>query len=64
MQPLNQLAERADRERQLSLKPTYTAALADLVGGSGVEALMPFRIGYPVHDGGLSPRRDVKDVLV
>ena len=64
MQPLNQLVERADRERQLALTPTNTAALAGLIGGSGVEALMPFRIGYPVREAALSPRRDVRAVLV
>ena len=64
MQPLNQLAERADRERQLALTPTYTTALAGLIGGSGPEALMPFRIGYPVRDAGLSPRRKLEAVLV
>jgi len=64
MQPLNQLAERADRERQLALTPTYTTMLEKLIDGSGLEALMPFRIGYPVRDAGLSPRRDVEAVLV
>ena len=64
MQPLNQLAERADRERQLALTPVYTSALAGLIGGSGLEALMPFRIGYPTRDGGLSPRRNLEAVLV
>jgi hypothetical protein len=64
MQPLNQLAERADRERQLALTPTYTAALAALIGGRGLEALMPFRVGYPLRDAGLSPRRKVEAVLV
>jgi hypothetical protein len=64
MQPLNQLAERADRERQLALTPTYTTVLGTLIDGSGLEALMPFRIGYSVRDAGLSPRRDVEAVLV
>jgi hypothetical protein len=64
MQPLNQLAERADRERQLALTPTYTTVLEKLIDGSGLEALMPFRIGYPVRDAGLSPRRHVEAVLV
>src|SRR5262249_48592398 len=64
LQPLNQLAERADRERQLALRPLFGTALADLVAGSSREALLPFRIGFPLHEGGLSPRRDVTEVLV
>ena len=64
MQPLNQLAERADRERQLALTPTYSTVLGKLIDGSGLEALMPFRIGYPVRDAGMSPRRGVEAVLV
>ncbi len=64
MQPLNQMVERADRERQLALEPKFGTALAQLVGSPGLQALMPFRIGYPLAPGGLSPRRSVTSVLV
>jgi len=64
MQPLNQVVERADRERQLGLKPTYTTALAGLIDPPSLQALMPFRIGYPVRDAGLSPRRKLEAVLI
>ena len=62
MPPLNRLVECADRQRQLKLR--YTAALAEFLGGSGAEARMPFRVGFPVQDAGLSPRRDVRAILI
>jgi len=64
MQPLNQMSERADRERQLGLQPKFGTALAELVDGPSLQALMPFRIGYPLSNAGVSPRRDVKSVLL
>ena len=63
VQPLNQMTERADRERQLGLEPTFGGALAELIGDSGWLALMPFRIGYPTVTALASPRRAVQDVL-
>jgi hypothetical protein len=64
MQPLNQVSERADRERQLGLQPRFGAALTELVGVPGLQALMLFRIGYPLSKAGVSPRRDVRSVLL
>lgn len=63
MQPLNQPAERADREVQLGREPWFGRALAEVVGDSSWQALMPFRIGYPTVAGRPSPRRDVRDVI-
>lgn len=63
VQPLNQMAERADRERQLGLEPIFGRALAQLTGDSGWKALMPFRIGYPTVTALASPRRAVQEVL-
>lgn len=63
VQPLNQTTERADRERQLGLEPTFTRALAELIGDSDWQALMPFRIGYPTVTALASPRRAVHEVL-
>ena len=64
VQPLNQLAERADREQQLGLEPTFGNALADLAGGGRWQALMPFRIGYPLREALPSPRRALQDVII
>ena len=63
MQPLNQPAERADREQQLGIEPRFGRALAELVGDPAWHALMPFRLGYPTLPGRPSPRRDAADVL-
>lgn len=63
-QPLNQMQERADRERQLGIEPRFGIALKELVADAGIQALMPFRIGYPTVEAKPSPRRDVKTVLV
>ena len=58
MQPLNQLAERADREEILGLPSVARAAIAELLGDhSGDRAQMLFRIGVPWEDGLRSPRR-------
>ena len=64
MQPLNQPAERADREVQLGVEPRFGPALAELLGDSAWHALMPFRLGYPTEEARLSPRRSVEAVLV
>jgi hypothetical protein len=62
--PLNQMSERADRERQLGIEPRFGNALTELVGDASLQALMPFRIGYPTIQALPSPRRDLKTVLV
>ena len=64
MQPLNQLPERADRERQLNAEPHFGNALKDMLGDPGWQALMPFRLGYPGAASLPSPRRDVSSVLI
>ena len=64
VQPLNQMAERADRELQLGIEPRFGAALKELVVDANSQALMPFRIGYPTVAAKPSPRRDLKSVLV
>lgn len=62
--PLNQMPERADREKQLGIEPRFGKALQELAGGAGLTALMPFRIGYPTVAAKPSPRRDLQSVLV
>ena len=64
MQPLNQMCERADRERQLGLEPVFGRALYDLVGNNDWYGIMPFRLGYPTRSALASPRRSVKEVLL
>lgn len=64
MQPLNQMPERADRELQLGIEPRFGNALKELVASDNLQALMPFRVGYPTVEGKPSPRRDLQSVLV
>jgi hypothetical protein len=63
MQPMNQMAERADRETTQGITPRFGDALKALIGDAPWEALMPFRLGYPTHEAFRSPRRAVNDVL-
>lgn len=64
MQPLNQMPERADREATAGLEPRFGRLLTELVGNDAWQALMPFRLGYPLSEAQPSPRRPVEDVLV
>jgi hypothetical protein len=61
IQPMNQAVERADHERASGATPTFADALAAILP-AGLTPLMPFRIGYPTHDGHRSPRRPAEDV--
>ena len=64
MQPLNQMCERADRERQLGSEPVFGRALYDLIGSNDWHGIMPFRLGYPTRLALASPRRSVQEVLL
>jgi hypothetical protein len=57
LQPLNQLAERQDREQQLQLEPRFTRVLQQLMAADARRAQMLFRIGYAVDAAFASPRR-------
>jgi hypothetical protein len=63
IQPLNQVLERADRERSCSCGIAATDGLAELTP-AGRTTVMAFRIGHPTRQPGLSPRRPVTDVLL
>ena len=64
LQPLNQMSERADREMQLAMTPTFGNALKELIDDQSWQALMPFRIGFPLSKALPSPRRALKDVVM
>ena len=63
-QPLNQLVERCDRERQLGLEARFGTALAEIVDDDRWSALMPFRLGYPRAAPLPSPRRALQVFLL
>jgi len=64
MQPLNQVVERAERERATARPGPLSTGLAHLVADPAWHPVMPFRIGYPTVVAPASPRRPVADVLV
>lgn len=63
MQPLNQVVERAERERSTTGAGSISLALSALVGDAAWAPVIPFRIGYPTVPATASPRRDVRDVV-
>ena len=62
MQPLNQMAERQDREIQQDLPTTFGDLLSSLMGRDDREAQMLFRVGYAWDEAVSSPRRSVAQV--
>ena len=63
-QPLHQMCERADRERQLNSQPVLGQAVQDLLGDATWQACFPFRLGYPAQTATPSPRRSLQQVLI
>lgn len=63
MQPLNQLAERTDREAQLGIPPQFGDVLDDLAGEGEVVPVMPFRLGYATRTATATPRRPLAEVV-
>ena len=62
LQPLNQMLERADRERATGQRPDFGTAVAALLPERGWAPVMPFRIGYPTIRPLPSPRRTADEV--
>ena len=60
MQPLNQMAERQDREEELGLDPEFTTVLGELLGTDELGAQMLFRIGVSWDQTTASPRRPIE----
>ena len=63
MDPLNQVPERADRERSQGIATRSGAVLEQVVGNPVWQALMPFRLGYPTVAALASPRRAIGEVV-
>lgn len=57
IQPLNQMAERQDREQAQRLAPRFSDVLQQLMAADDARAQMLFRIGYPTEHALASPRR-------
>jgi hypothetical protein len=64
MQPLNQLPECVDRERQLGRPSIYREALAGFSGDAKWQPTFAFRVGWPTRPGAASPRRSLPAVVM
>jgi hypothetical protein len=64
MQPINQLPERVDRERQLGLGNVTEQWLSALTGTTDMKTTFVFRLGHPANRVFPSARRPVTDVLL
>lgn len=62
-QPLNQLPEMIDRERQLGLRPRFALAAGGLLADVAWRPTFAFRIGLPAAPARPSPRRPVSEVI-
>jgi hypothetical protein len=63
LQPMNQVTERIDRERQLGLPSRFGDALEQLLPRDW-QALTSFRVGHPTRQARRSPRRSVEAVIL
>lgn len=63
LQPMNQVTERMAREAALGEPDTFGERWAEATGVPAREALLAFRVGYPVRPALPSPRRRLADVL-
>jgi hypothetical protein len=64
LQHMNQITERIDREADLHLPAAFAPRLQALLARPGERVLSLFRIGHPVRDPRLSPRRAVSQVMM
>jgi hypothetical protein len=64
MQPINQMMEVVDRERELGKEPRTSEFLAKLIGDPSWKPTFAFRAGYPTMAVLASPRRSVEAVVI
>ena len=64
MQPINQLPEVVDRERQLGQTPRMAQIIDQLTGDASWRPTFAFRLGYPTTTPLPSARRPVEDVVL
>jgi len=64
MHPLNQVPERRNRERALSIEARFGEALATLVSDAALHPMLCFRLGWPEREALPSPRRPVDRVEI
>jgi hypothetical protein len=64
MQPLNQLPECVDRDRQLGRPASFRNALVGFSGDAEWQPTFAFRVGWPTRPGAASPRRSLQSVVM
>ena len=64
LQPLNQLNEMADREKSLNVTEYFGGELKKITGDPSWNGLFIFRIGYPLKETHVSPRRSISEVIL
>ena len=64
LQPLNQLNEMADREKSLNVTEHFGGELKKITGDPSWNGLFIFRMGYPLKETHLSPRRSINEVIL
>lgn len=64
MQPLNQIPEMIDRERQLGRAPATATRIAPLLTQADWRPTFGFRLGYPTRLVPASPRRGLDDMII
>ncbi len=64
MQPVNQMVEVVDRERDLGKEPRTAKHLVKMTGDASWKPTFAFRIGYPTMEVLASPRRSVEEVII
>lgn len=62
-QPLNQLPEMIDRDRQLGRRAAFAAAAGPLLDDRDWRPTFAFRLGHPLVAAAASPRRPVSEVI-
>ncbi|MBL1086482.1 hypothetical protein JK359_31715 [Streptomyces actinomycinicus] len=60
---MNQITERIDRDNAAGNPDVFSARWSALLGFPASMGLLPFRIGHPERTPGLSPRRNLEDVV-
>ena len=64
MQPMNQIVQVIDRQRQQQLEPEMQRRLTALLGDDRWQASFMFRAGYPTIEAVPSPRRGLEDLVL
>ena len=64
MQPMNQVVQVIDRDRQLRRDSVLAAGLAEILGDDRWQATLAFRAGYPTVAAVPSPRRGIESLVL